>query len=63
MSTETPDLRANGATNKVKGQVEQGLGKLTRDRQEQAKGKVSRYSTLAVSRAATRSRAQLGEWA
>jgi hypothetical protein len=56
-------LRANGATNKVKGQVEQGLGKLTGDRQEQAKSKASRDSTLAVSRAATRSRAQLGEWA
>lgn len=58
-----PDLRAKGATNKAKGQVEQGLGKLTGDRQGQAKGKASRYSTLAVSRAATRSRAQLGGWA
>jgi hypothetical protein len=56
-------LRAKGATNKAKGQVEQGLGKLTGDRQEQANGKASRYSTLAVSRAATRSRVQLGEWA
>jgi hypothetical protein len=58
-----PDLRANGATHKASGRVEQGLGKLTGDRQEQAKGKASRHSTLTVSRAATRSRTQLGEWA
>jgi uncharacterized protein YjbJ (UPF0337 family) len=55
------DLRAKGATNKTKGQVEQGLGRLTGHPQEQAKGKASRHRTLAVSRAATRSRAQLGE--
>jgi uncharacterized protein YjbJ (UPF0337 family) len=34
------DLRAKGATNKAKGQVEEGLGKLTGDRRQQAKGKV-----------------------
>jgi uncharacterized protein YjbJ (UPF0337 family) len=34
------DLRAKGATNKAKGQVEEGLGKLTGDRHEEAKGKV-----------------------
>jgi uncharacterized protein YjbJ (UPF0337 family) len=34
------DLRAKGATNKAKGQVEEGLGKLTGDRREEAKGKV-----------------------
>ena len=34
------DLRAKGATNKAMGQVEEGLGKLTGDRHEEAKGKV-----------------------
>ena len=34
------DLRAKGAINKAKGQVEEGLGKLTGDRHEEAKGKV-----------------------
>jgi uncharacterized protein YjbJ (UPF0337 family) len=34
------DLRAKGATNKAKGQVEEGLGKLTGDRHEEVKGKV-----------------------
>ena len=34
------DLRAKGATNKAKGQVEEGLGKLTGDRHEEAKGKI-----------------------
>jgi uncharacterized protein YjbJ (UPF0337 family) len=34
------DLHAKGATNKAKGQVEEGLGKLTGDRREEAKGKV-----------------------
>jgi uncharacterized protein YjbJ (UPF0337 family) len=34
------DLRAKGAINKAKGQVEEGLGKLTGDRREEAKGKV-----------------------
>ena len=34
------DLRAEGATNKAKGQVEEGLGKLTGDRRQEAKGKV-----------------------
>ena len=34
------DLRAKGATNKSMGQVEEGLGKLTGDRHEEAKGKV-----------------------
>jgi uncharacterized protein YjbJ (UPF0337 family) len=34
------DLRAKGATNKAKGQVEEGLGKLTGDRHEESKGKV-----------------------
>jgi uncharacterized protein YjbJ (UPF0337 family) len=34
------DLRAKGATNKAKGQVEEGLGKLTGDRHQEAKGKV-----------------------
>ena len=34
------DLRAKGATNKVAGKVEEGLGKLTGDRSQQAKGKV-----------------------
>ena len=34
------DLRAKGATNKAKGQVEEGLGKLTGDRRQEAKGKV-----------------------
>jgi uncharacterized protein YjbJ (UPF0337 family) len=34
------DLRTKGATNKAKGQVEEGLGKLTGDRHEEAKGKV-----------------------
>ena len=33
------DLRAKGATNKAKGQVEEGLGKLTGDRHQEAKGK------------------------
>jgi len=37
---EMTDLRAKGATNKAKGQVEEGLGKLTGDRRQQAKGKV-----------------------
>jgi uncharacterized protein YjbJ (UPF0337 family) len=36
------DLRAKGAANKAKGQVEEGLGKLTGDRREEAKGKVKR---------------------
>jgi uncharacterized protein YjbJ (UPF0337 family) len=35
-----PDLRAKGATNKAKGQVEEGLGKLTGDRRQETKGKV-----------------------
>ena len=34
------DLHAKGATNKAKGQDEEGLGKLTGDRHEEAKGKV-----------------------
>jgi uncharacterized protein YjbJ (UPF0337 family) len=34
------DLRAKGAINKAKGQVEEGLCKLTGDRHEEAKGKV-----------------------
>jgi uncharacterized protein YjbJ (UPF0337 family) len=34
------DLRAKGATNKARGQIEEGLGKLTGDRHEEAKGKV-----------------------
>ena len=34
------DLHAQGATNKAKGQVEEGLGKLTGDRRQEAKGKV-----------------------
>ena len=34
------DLHATGATNKAKGQVEEGLGKLTGDRHQEAKGKV-----------------------
>ena len=34
------DLHAEGATNKAKGQVEEGLGKLTGDRRQEAKGKV-----------------------
>lgn len=34
------DLRTKGATNKAKGQVEEGLGKLTGDRREETKGKV-----------------------
>jgi len=34
------DLRATGAINKAKGQVEEGLCKLTGDRHEEAKGKV-----------------------
>jgi uncharacterized protein YjbJ (UPF0337 family) len=34
------DLHAKGAINKAKGQVEEGLGKLTGDRHEEAKGKV-----------------------
>ena len=34
------DLRAKGTTNKAKGQVEEGLGKLTGDRHEEAKGQV-----------------------
>ena len=34
------DLRAKGATNKAKGEVEEGLGKLTGDRHQEAKGKV-----------------------
>ena len=34
------DLRTKGATNKAKGQVEEGLGKLTGDRRQEAKGKV-----------------------
>jgi uncharacterized protein YjbJ (UPF0337 family) len=34
------DLRAKGATNKAKGQVEEGLGKLTGDRRQETKGKV-----------------------
>jgi uncharacterized protein YjbJ (UPF0337 family) len=39
-STEMTDMHAQGATNKAKGQVEEGLGKLTGDRREEAKGKV-----------------------
>ena len=34
------DLRTKGTINKVKGQVQEGLGKLTGDRHEEAKGKV-----------------------
>jgi uncharacterized protein YjbJ (UPF0337 family) len=34
------DLHAKGTTNKAKGQIEEGLGKLTGDRREEAKGKV-----------------------
>jgi uncharacterized protein YjbJ (UPF0337 family) len=34
------DLHAEGATNKAKGQVEEGLGKLTGNRHQEAKGKV-----------------------
>jgi len=34
------DLHADGATNKAKGQVEEGLGKLTGNRRQEAKGKV-----------------------
>ena len=34
------DLHAKGATNKAKGQVEEGLGKLTGDRRQETKGKV-----------------------
>lgn len=34
------DLHAQGSTNKVKGQVEEGLGKLTGDRRQETKGKV-----------------------
>jgi uncharacterized protein YjbJ (UPF0337 family) len=34
------DLRAKGAINKAKGQAQEGLGKLTGDRHEEAKGKV-----------------------
>jgi uncharacterized protein YjbJ (UPF0337 family) len=34
------DLRAKGATNKAKGQVEEEFGKLVGDRHEEAKGKV-----------------------
>jgi uncharacterized protein YjbJ (UPF0337 family) len=34
------DLRAKGTVNKAEGQVEEGLGKLTGDRHEEAKGKV-----------------------
>jgi uncharacterized protein YjbJ (UPF0337 family) len=34
------DLRAKGATNKAVGQVEEGLGKLTGDKREEAKGKL-----------------------
>ena len=34
------DLHAEGATNKAKGQIEEGLGKLTGDRRQEAKGKV-----------------------
>jgi uncharacterized protein YjbJ (UPF0337 family) len=34
------DLRAKGTINKAEGQVEEGLGKLTGDRHEEAKGKV-----------------------
>jgi len=34
------DLRAKGATNKAKGQIEEGFGKLAGDRHEEAKGKV-----------------------
>jgi uncharacterized protein YjbJ (UPF0337 family) len=33
------DLNTKGATNKAKGQIEEGLGKLTGDRHEEAKGK------------------------
>jgi uncharacterized protein YjbJ (UPF0337 family) len=39
-STEMTDLHATGATNKAKGQVEEGLGKLTGDRRQETKGKV-----------------------
>jgi uncharacterized protein YjbJ (UPF0337 family) len=34
------DLRTKGAINKAKGQVQEGLGKVTGDRHEEAKGKV-----------------------
>ena len=34
------NLHAKGATNRAKGQVEEGLGKLTGNRHEEAKGKV-----------------------
>jgi len=34
------DMHAQGATNKAKGQVEEGLGKLTGNRRQEAKGKV-----------------------
>jgi uncharacterized protein YjbJ (UPF0337 family) len=34
------DLHAKGAMDKAKGQVQEGLGKLTGDRHEEAKGKV-----------------------
>jgi uncharacterized protein YjbJ (UPF0337 family) len=34
------DLHTKGAINKAKGKVEEGLGKLTGDRHEEAKGKV-----------------------
>jgi uncharacterized protein YjbJ (UPF0337 family) len=33
------DQHTKGAINKAKGEVEEGLGKLTGDRQQQAKGK------------------------
>jgi uncharacterized protein YjbJ (UPF0337 family) len=39
-STEMTDMHAQGATNKAKGQVEEGLGKLTGNRRQEAKGKV-----------------------
>jgi len=34
------DLHAEGATNKAKGQIEEGLGKLTGNRRQEVKGKV-----------------------
>jgi uncharacterized protein YjbJ (UPF0337 family) len=35
------DLRAAGATNKAKGQIEEGLGKLTGNKRQETKGKVA----------------------
>jgi uncharacterized protein YjbJ (UPF0337 family) len=47
------DLHAKGATNKAKGQVEEGLGKLTGDRHEEAKGKVKQVQGSAQQGVAT----------